>query len=96
MDIKRFICGCHICQHVKDSISLPLGRLVSLPIPYEYFSSWKVDLITSLIDDIRYSGVFVCMNKLARITKLLYFPVKVGEISALTIAKLFIANLVFL
>ena len=43
-----FISGCSTCQCIKDSTQCTPGFFQPLPIPFYYFESWSLDLITNL------------------------------------------------
>ena len=70
--IKRVICGCHICQHIKKLnfiASRKVGTFAYTLRVFFSFRSWT--FLTSLPEYARYNGVCICMDKLTKLTKLL-------------------------
>ena len=71
LTINSFVSGCSTCQHIKDSTQHTPGLLQPHPIPFHYFDSWSLDLITDLPSFHGCNTVFTyvnCLTKLCRLT----------------------------
>lgn len=89
--IDSYIKQCAICQHTKHSHQHPTGLLQPLPIPAGVWTDLSMDFIEGLPKSDGYSVILVVVD---RLTKFAHFlPVK-HPYSAITIATLFMDNVV--
>jgi hypothetical protein len=90
-DVESYIKQCSVYQHNKHSHQHPSGLLQPLPIPEAVWQDITMDFIEALPKSDGYSVILVVVD---RLTKYAHFlPVKHPYI-AISIAKLFLDNIV--
>ena len=82
IDVRTFIRGCQTCQRAKDSTQASPGQLAPLPTPERRFQTWTMDFITGLPMHKGLNGIFVCVEKLTKLVKLIPCSVGGGSLSA--------------
>lgn len=90
-DVESYIKQCSVYQHNKHSHQHPSGLLQPLPIPEAVWQDITMDFIEALPKSDGYSVILVVVD---RLTKYAHFlPVK-HPYTAISIAKLFLDNIV--
>ena len=94
--VTSFVRHCNTCQSVKGHTSAPSGLLQPLPIPSVKFEQWTMDFIGPLPVCQGYTGLFVAVNKFAKLTRLIpcSFGRGGGVLTAPVVASLFFDHVI--
>jgi hypothetical protein len=90
-DIKQFVAECEVCQRQKGETIASPGPLQPLPIPVETWTNISMDFIDGLPSSHGKTTIFVVVDHL---TKYAHFCPVGHPYTALTIAQLFVNNIV--
>ena len=90
-DVDSFIKQCKTCQHAKHSHTHPAGLLQPLPILAGVWKDLSMDFIEGLPKSKQYSIIMVIVD---RHTKFAHFIPLRHPYTAISIAKLFLDNIV--
>ncbi|KAH9794628.1 hypothetical protein KPL71_004958 [Citrus sinensis] len=89
--IKKFIRHCEVCQRCKVDNLQPTGLLQPLPIPDRIWTSISMDFIDGLPTSQGYTVIMVVVD---RLSKYAHFVALKHPYTALTVAKVFMAQIV--
>jgi hypothetical protein len=90
-DVDSFVKQCTICQHSKHSHDHPAGLLQPLPIPSEVWQDVSMDFVEGLPKSEGFTVILVVVD---RLTKYAHFIPMKHPYTAVTVAQLFMDNIV--
>ncbi len=70
LDVIRYVRSCSVCAQSKTPRHLPVGKLVSLPIPHRLWSHIGIDFVTDLPNSEGNTCVFVAVDRFSKACKL--------------------------
>jgi len=88
-EMKWYIEGCNTCQHNKNCIEQPAGKLMPNSIPEKPWAYILMDFITKLLLVQEYDSILLVVD---RLTKIVYFIPTIEKILAKELARLFRDN----
>ena len=89
--VQQFVKACAICQRNKHDTTTPTGLLQPLPIHDQVWDDINMDFIEGLPKSKGYSAIQVVVD---RLTKYAHFVALKHPFTAMTIAKIFIQEVV--
>ena len=89
-EVKRYVKGCNTCQHNKNCIEQPAGKLMPNSIPEKLWVHISANFITKLPLAQGYNSILVVVDQL---TKMVHFIPTMEKMSAEALVRLFKDNI---